>query len=280
MKKITKIMAAALCVSIMGAGVAAFAGCSNDSEEGDTSRTGTITITGSTSVAPLMKLLADEYENKYPNVVINVGEGGSGVGVSDAIDGKNDFGMASRNLKSEEIDKGVVSRKIADDGIALIVNTACTITNVTKAEVKALYESGTPIQDTIKGAISREANSGTRSAFEEIIGIKTLYSGTGFEAGDQSTTSVITKIKNNSQGNRVGYISMGSLSKDVKTLSFEGVAATTANVSNGSYTLARPFNLVYKSEDNLSEAAKLFIEFIMSEEGQAIVTANDYIAVK
>ena len=271
MKRISKVLAAALCITAIGASMAAFTGCSNSGE------TATVTITGSTSVQPLMEKLAAKYEEKNKNVEINVSGGGSGVGVSDAKDGKNDFGMASRGLKSSET--GVVSKKIADDGIAIIANTACTVTNVTKAEVKALYESGTAVQDKILGAISREDGSGTRDAFHELVGIKSLFSGTGFEEGYSSTTSVITKIKQNAQANLVGYISMGSLNSEVKALNFEGVAATPANVKNGTYQLARPFNIVYKSEAELSEAAKAFIDWIMGSEGQAVVTSNGYISI-
>ena len=274
MKKLNKVLAGVLCLAVIGAGTAAFAGCASGSEDGG--ETATITITGSTSVQPLMEKLAAEYEKTH-NVEINVGGGGSGAGVTDALDGKNDFGMASRNLEDNET--GVVCKKIADDGIALIVNTACSVTNVTKAEVKALYESGTALQGKIMGALSRDESSGTRKAFNELIGITSLFSGTGFEASYSSTSAVISKIKNNAQANIVGYISMGSMSSEVKALDFEGVAATTANVSNGSYQLARPFNIVYKSEAELSDEAKAFIDWIMSSEGQAIVTSNGYISV-
>lgn len=269
MKKLNKVLAGVLCLAVIGAGTAAFAGCANDDVD-------TITITGSTSVQPLMEKLAAEYEKKH-DVEINVSGGGSGAGVTDAQSGKNDFGMASRALKSSET--GVVSKKIADDGIALIANTACTVTNVTTDEVKALYESGTPIQGTIQGAISREDGSGTRDAFHELIGIESLFTGTGFEAGYSSTTAVITKIKNNAQANLVGYISMGSLKSDVKALKVGGVEATPANVKNGTYSIARPFNIVYKSEADLSDEAKAFIDWIMGSEGQAVVTSNGYISV-
>ncbi|MGN0813145.1 MAG: extracellular solute-binding protein [Candidatus Coproplasma sp.] len=272
MKRINKVLAAVLCLSVIGAGTAAFAGCAKGNEE-----TATITITGSTSVEPLMKKLAAEYEKTHENVEINVSGGGSGVGVTDAQSGKNDFGMASRKLKDEET--GVVAKTIANDGIAIIANTACTVTNVTKAEIKALYESGTPVQDTIKGAISREDGSGTRDAFHELLKITSLYSGTGFEEGYSSTTAVVSMIKNNAQANLVGYISMGSLTSEVKALSVEGVAATAANVKDGSYAIARPFNIVYKSEAELSDAAKAFIDWIMSTEGQAVVTSNGYISI-
>ncbi|MGN1372707.1 MAG: substrate-binding domain-containing protein [Candidatus Coproplasma sp.] len=273
MKKINKVLAGVLCLAVIGAGCAAFAGCANSNEE----ETATITITGSTSVQPLMQKLAAAYEEIHTNVEINVSGGGSGVGVTDAQSGLNDFGMASRELNDTET--GVVSKKIADDGIAIIANTACTVTNVTAAEIKALYESGTPVQDTIRGAISREDGSGTRDAFHELLKISSLFSGTGFEEGYSSTTAVVSMIKNNAQANIVGYISMGSLTSEVKALNFEGVAATPANVSNGTYSLARPFNIVYKSEADLTDAAKAFIDWIMSSEGQAIVTSNGYISV-
>ncbi len=275
MTKKTKILASALCLAVMGASVGTFAGCAGG--EGTGGEEGEITITGSTSVQPLMLKLAAAYEEKHEGIVINVGGGGSGTGVTNAMEGKNDFGMASRGAKEGE--EGVVFKKIADDGIAIIVNRNCTVTNVTKAEVKALYEQGTAIQNALLAALSRSDGSGTRDAFDELIGIETLYSGgVGFEKIEQ-TTAVITNIKENNAGNTVGYISLGSLTSEVKALKFEGVEATTANVSNGSYALARPFNIVYKSESELTSIAKDFIDWIVSEEGQAIVTENGYIAL-
>ena len=88
----------------------------------------------------------------------------------------------------------------------------------------------------------------------------------------------MTDIAANSNGNILGYISMGSVDSTVKTVKFEGVEATAENVKNGSYTLSRPFNIVYKSKDDLSEAAKLFIAFIQSEAGQLIAEGEGYIS--
>lgn len=270
MKKSVKILLGALCVTAIGGSIA-LGGCGN-------SQTGELVITGSTSVEPLMKKLAAAYEEKHGDIEINIGLGGSSVGVSDAKSGKSDFGMASRELKTEEAADGMVSLKIADDGLAMIVNKNCTVESVSKAEVKALYESGTAIQDAIRGALSREDGSGTRDAFEEIIGIENLYKGTGFEDGLSATGTVISSIQGNTEGNQMGYISLGSLNDSVKALRYNGVEPTVANVVNKTYTLARPFNIVYK-KDGLSELAQGFIDFILSAEGQAIVTANHYIAV-
>lgn len=271
MKKVTKILMSAVCVTAICGSMAVFGGCG----KGDTKE---LVITGSTSVEPLMKNLAAAYEDKHGDVEINIGVGGSSVGVSDAKSGKSDFGMASRELKDSETKDGIVAVKIADDGLAMIVNKKCTVENVTQAEVKALYENGTAIQDVIRGALSREDGSGTRDAFEEIIGIKSLYKGTGFEDGLNATGTVIANIQGNGDGNQMGYISLGSLSDKVKALKYNGVEATAENVTNKTYTLARPFNIVYK-RDALSELAQDFIDFILSAEGQAIVTASHYIAV-
>lgn len=271
MKKPAKILTSALCAAAICASFAALGGCGEtDKKE--------LVITGSTSVEPLMKKLAAAYEEKHSDVEINIGLGGSSVGVSDAKSGKSDFGMASRELKQEERADGITSLKIADDGLAMIVNKNCTVDSVTQAEVKALYESGTAIQDTVRGALSREDGSGTRDAFEEIIGIESLYKGMGFEDGLSATGTVIASIQGNSEGNQMGYISLGSLSDSVKALKYNGVEATVANVTNKTYTLARPFNIVYK-QSGLSELAQDFVDFILSSEGQAIVTANHYIAV-
>lgn len=274
MKKIGKFILSALCVVSIGGGTAAFSACGASAE-------GEITISGSTSVAPLMRVLAGAYEDAHDGVIINISEGGSSVGISDAMSGKSDIGMVSRILTDDETsgENALVSLKIADDGIALIVNKNCAVSDVTTEEVKALYTEGTPIQDTVLAGISRGTGSGTRSAFNELIGIEDadLYSGQGFEEMDQTNT-VISSIVGNTAGNTVGYISMGSLSDNVKALKFNGVEATTANVSNASYALSRPFNIAYKS-DGLSDVAQDFIDFILSDEGQAIVIAQGYISV-
>ncbi len=270
MKKPLKTILSILCAAAIGGGTEAFSACGG--EGGDE-----VYVTGSTSVQPLMQTLAGEFERLHEGVSIDVGGGGSGTGIMDAQNGNVDFGMSSRNLSADEL-AALKSLTIANDGIALIVNKNCAVTDVSTEEVRALYEEGTPIQNAIVAGISREGGSGTRSAFEELIGIEgELYSGTGFEEA-AATDTVITNIKGNSAGNTVGYISMGSLNGDVNALKFNGVDATTANVSSGSYALSRPFVICYK-EGSLSEAAQAFMDWIMSAEGQAIVAREGYISV-
>ena len=248
-----------------------------------------ITVSGSSSVSPLMERLAQEYMDKLAadddssnDVEIEVITSDSGTGVSDAQNGRNDFGMASRDLKDNE--KGsVTSKQIATDGVALIVNTSVTdVTDVTGAQVYELYANGTAIGG-LSAAISREDGSGTRDAFDSLI-----KSADGAELADlekfadcvseeTGTGAVKTQVSGNAAV--LGYISLGSVDNTIKTLKFEGVEATAENVKSGDYKLSRPFNIVYTSEDALSDKAKAFIDFIMSAEGQEIVESMGYVSV-
>lgn len=241
-----------------------------------------VTLTGSTSVAPLMRKLAAAYEETHKNVRISVGEGGSTQGIKDTQNGKNDIGMASRDLKDTET--GLEKTQIAYDGVAVIINKEATIegNNVTSEQLYALYTAGTPI-GTINLPVGREDGSGTREAFEEKIqdseGNK-LVDCTSFAKDAQfygSTNLVMTDVARNVR--KIGYVSMGSLNETVKAVKFNGVEPTVENVKNGTYGLQRPFIIVTKSGKELSKAAKDFIEFILSEAGQAIVTEEGYVSM-
>ncbi len=278
-------MLAAACVVAMGASSAAmFAGCSKDTE--------TITVSGSTSMTELMQALAAEYEDAHPNVQIIVNQGGSSVGISDTKAGLNDFGLASKKVDEGDGVKGV---QLCLDGIALTVNKNCAVTQVTNEEVFDLYMKGTAIQNTITTAIARDQASGTREAFNEGIkdpegnDIKNHYNGnyelSGFTHAawdeQQATGSVISLIEQSTVS--IGYISLGSVlmsSANIKALAFKGygqetyVAATAENVLNGTYALQRPFTIVLSTSRELSPAAQGFYDYIMSEEAQAVITAE------
>lgn len=279
MKKLGKIVAVtAACAALVGS-VAAFSACGDGSDK--------LTITGSSSVTPLMKELAAAYEKEH-DVTIEVQQSDSGTGIKDAQNGLNDFGMASRDVKSEET--GVTAIKIAIDGVALITNKANTaVTNVTSQELYDLYANGTTIQSSISAGITREDGSGTRDAFDDLVKnaegkkLKDLKKLASIITTQDSTGKVMSAIQADSDGTTIGYISMGSvaeaLTKDCKTVNFEGVEPTAANVSNKSYALQRNFNIVYNTEAGLSELAQDFVDFILSEEGKAIIEEEGYINV-
>ncbi len=265
MKRATKILMSAFCAAVMCFGAFAMGACGS-------AKTATVTISGSSSVTPIIEKLAAEYEKTH-DVRITINMSSSGNGIKDTQNGLNDFGMSSRDFKDKET--GVKGEVLCRDGIALIVNKNCSVDNVTKADVKSLFESNTAIPGTsITAAIGRDEGSGTRSAFDELLEIKSYNGG----ATVAETGNVIESIQGAT--NSIGYISYGSLSDKVKAVSLDGVACTTENIVNGTYALQRPFLIVLKEGSTLSEAARGFYDYIMSEEAQSIITANKYISVK
>ena len=129
--------------------------------------------------------------------------------------------------------------------------------------------------------VTREEGSGTRDAFTELTGVLVKD---GDNKTDNTTTSavtinsteaVITNVKDNEAA--IGYISLGSLNDEVKALKIDGAEASAENVENGSYKVSRPFNIAYKSE--LSDVAQDFVDYIMSSDGQKIVSDNGYVTV-
>lgn len=157
--------------------------------------------------------------------------------------------------------------------------TAAVLAALTALSFAACGNKG----DTEIMVVSREDGSGTRGAFVELTGVEEKDADgnktdkTTEEAVIQSSTdAVMTQVSGNE--NAIGYISMGSLNDTVKAVTVDGVEATTENVKEGKYPLSRPFNIATKGE--VSEAAQDFINFIMSKEGQKVITNNHYISVK
>ena len=127
--------------------------------------------------------------------------------------------------------------------------------------------------------VTREDGSGTRGAFVELFGIEDADGNDAITQNAEisnSTTVVMTTVAGNPDS--IGYISLGSLDDSVKALDIDGVAATVENINNGTYKVYRPFNIVTK--DGLSDVAQDFVNFIMSEQGQAIVSEEGYIEVE
>jgi len=274
-----------LSVMVLAMGVA-FAGPSNDKPAAtQTAAPYTIAVGGSTSVNPLMELFIADYEKAHSNVKFTVSATGSGDGIKGAAAGTYELGMSSRELTPAEIGQGLEELVIAIDGIAVILNKANPIANLTMDQIKDIYTGKvTRWQDLGAAAsgktggiavISREPGSGTRSAFEELVKFQdqlvkgaTEFDGTG---------AIIAAVSSNPDA--IGYISLGSLNDTIKALNVGGVAATNANVVNGSYKIARPFILVTRKGVALNKETQAFVDWIMSSAGQTIVKKS-WIPVK
>lgn len=276
-RKSLKLVVTALLVSMMG-GV--FVGCSGNNESAEGGEV-TISVSGSTSVGPLMEKVAAEYEGINSNVSIEINQVGSSAGIKDAINGVSDIGMASRELKSEEANE-VTGTEIAFDGIALITHTSNPVKNITLEQVKDIYTGKITNWKELEGGIdapivvvSREEGSGTRDAFQEIVGYKSedLIVDATISDGNGNIKSTVERNEN-----AIGFVSFEYLDGKISSLNVDGVAPEAALVKEGKYKLSRPFILATKGDSN--ENAKKLIDFILSDDGQKIVEDNKLIPVK
>lgn len=269
-KKSMKIIIAAM-VATMSIGV--FVGCGGkgtSSADGD--KSATISISGSTSIGPLMEKEAAAYKKENTNVNIEIQQIGSSAGIKNAISGVSEIGMASRELKDEEKSE-VTETVIAFDGIGLIVHPSNTATNLTMDQIKEIYTGKITNWKEVGGkdapivVVSRDESSGTRSAFQELVDFTS-------EELEKSATiadgngSVKTTVATNE--NAIGYVSFETIDTSVKALTVDNVEPTPENVLEKTYSLSRPFILVY-TDSKITEAGKKFIDYILSDAGQTIV---------
>lgn len=243
-----------------------------------------ISIVGSTTIAEPMEKLVEAYKEAGSTDDIEVQGNGSSAGIKAAIDGTADIGMASRELSEEEKSSGITETVIAYDGIAVVVNPVNGVTALTQDQVKGIFEGtitnwsevGGNDQDII--IVTREAGSGTRSAFEEIVGLL-----------DDSKASTITDTALVSEGTgavmatvaskeaAVGFISLGYMDDTVKAVDIDGVTPSTDTVKAGEYKISRPLLLV--AQPTIKPEAQAVIDFITGDVGQEIMSEK-YISIK
>jgi phosphate transport system substrate-binding protein len=257
----------------------AFAGGSKETISAQGPAPYTIEVGGSTSVTPLMELFAEEYQKQRANIKVNINGTGSGDGINNA-GVLYQIGMSSRELTPAEQGKGLKATTIAIDGIAVIMNNSSPINNLSVEQIRDIYTGAVTDWSQISGGtksgriavISREEGSGTRGAFEELVG----FQGKLVAGANESTSTGAIKASIAQNTEAIGYISLGSVDDSVKAISVGGVAATSANVTNGSYKIARPFIVLTGS--NVHAESTTFINWMLSAEGQAIVRRS-YIPV-
>jgi len=244
-------------------------------------RSNTIEVGGSTSVTPLMELFADAYKARNRNLQININGTGSGDGVNNAGILYH-IGMSSRDLTPAEKGKGLREVVVAIDGIAVIVNSSNPVSSLSLEQIRDIYTGAITDWSQVSGGakrgriavISREEGSGTRGAFEEIAG----FQGRLVRGANESTSTGAIKASIAQNPDAIGYISLGSVDNTIKALQVDGVAATTANVQNGTYKIARPF--IVLTGANVTREATAFVNWMTGRDGQRIVTNNGWIPVR
>lgn len=245
-----------------------------DNEENeDVALSGSVTMAGSTSMEKVANALSEGFMEKYPDVTVTVEFTGSSAGLESLAAGSVDIGNASRNLKDTEKESGAVENVIAIDGIAVITDAENTVINLSSEELVKIYTGEITNWKELGGedeqivVIGREAASGTRGAFEELLEIEDICV---YSQELDSTGAVLAKVA--STPGAIGYVSLDVVDDTVLALSLDEVEATEENIVAGNYVLSRPFVMATMGEiDDQEETVKAFFEFVQSEEGQNII---------
>lgn len=243
---------------------------------------GNLSMVGSTSMEKLANALSEAFMEEYPDVTVTAEFVGSGAGIEAVTNGTADIGNSSRSLKDEEKAAGVVENVVAIDGIAVCVDPANEVADLTKEQLTNIYNGTITNWKEVGGAdepiivIGREAGSGTRGAFEELVDLQDACK---YANELDSTGAVIAKVA--STPGAIGYASLDALDDSVKALSLEGVEATAENIKAGNYFLSRPFVMATKGEiSGQNDLVQAWFDFVLGDEGQQVASEVGLITVK
>ena len=235
---------------------------------------GTVSTDGSTSMEAVIGALGEAFMEANPDVNFTYNPTGSGSGIQAVQEGRGDIGLSSRALKDEEKEAGLTETVLCYDGIAVIVNPANTVEDLTVEQIAAIYTGEITNWSEVGGedaeivVIGREAGSGTRSGFEEITGTEDACQ---YRQGLTSTGDVITAVSQNPGA--IGYASLASVKDTVKAVKVDGVAPSEDTVKDESYKIQRPFVLATQTGVELNPVAQAFFDYITSADANEIIVA-------
>ena len=235
---------------------------------------GNVNVNGSTSMGDVIAALTEGFNEANPDVTINYTGSGSGAGITGVLDGTCDLGLSSRALTDDEKSQGAVENIIALDGVAVVVNPENTVADLTTEQIAQIFTGEITNWSELGGAdaeiavFGRENGSGTRSAFEEIVGVEDacVYTNEYSSTGD-----VIGNVASNP--NAIGYASLSAVDETVTAVNVNGVAPSEATVLDGTYEIQRPFVIVTVEGTELSAEAQAFLDYAMSAEVADIIAA-------
>ena len=281
--RMKKLLVLATAATMM---TAAFTGCGSSSDGADNNAdtsadegtsnenlSGSLSLAGSTSMEKLCEALKESFMEKNPGVTVTVEYTGSGSGIESVTAGSVDIGDSSRALTDDEKANGVEENIVAIDGIAVVVDPANTVEDLTKDQLTSIYDGTVTNWKDVGGndapivVVGREAGSGTRGAFEELLKLEDACK---YSNELDSTGAVMAKVA--STPGSIGYVSLDVLDDTVKALKLDGAEPTEENIKAGKYFLSRPFVMATKGEiSEQSDLVKALFDFIYSDEGSELV---------
>ena len=277
-RKILALILAACMAMLMLAGC----GSSDDTDDTDDTATeaaededteeaasvsGTVATDGSTSMEKVIGYLSEAFMEANSDVTVTYNPTGSGSGITAAIEGTCDIGLASRNLKDEEVEEGVEQTVLCYDGIAVIVNTENSVSELTLEQIASIFSGEITNWSEVGGddaeivVIGREAGSGTRDGFESITDTEDIC----VYSQELTSTGAVVSAVSTTPG-AIGYASMASVDDSVSTITVDGVLPTEETVLDGTYAIQRPFVLVTRTDEELSDAAQAFFDYCFTAE--------------
>ena len=287
-----KRIAALLLVSLLTVGVLSACGKKSEDKsdsgnnttngsEANSDLKGSITMAGSTSMEKLANVVAEAFMEKHPGVTISPEFIGSSAGIEAVLAGTVNIGNASRSLKDTEKSSGAVENIVAIDGIAVILDKANTVKNITKDQLIQIYTGQINNWNAVGGAdqpivvVGREAGSGTRGAFEELLGIEDQAK---YANEINSTGGVMAKVT--STPGCIGYVSLDIVDDTIIAASIDAVEPTEENIKAGTYLLSRPFVMATKGEiATQSKEVQALFEYLKSDEGKELIKSIGLITV-
>ena len=285
MKKITRrsfltvcgAAAAAAALTACGGSASSAAASSTSAAAGSTASStaaalsGNVATGGSTSMKNVIAALTEGFAEVEPGVTVSYDPTGSGAGITGATDKTLDIGLSSRALKDDE-KADVEGTTIALDGIAIIVNNASKVENLTVDQLKQMFTGEITNWSEVGGGdgeivlIGREAGSGTRDGFESIVDVKDSCK---YAQELTATGAVISAVEANPLA--IGYASLSAVGDTVKMVTVGGVECSEETVKDGSYEVQRPFVFVTNKSVTLSEQAQAFFDFATSADAADLI---------
>ena len=250
-----------------------FISCGNNNSSGKHA----ITIAGSTSVMPFSEKLAEHFMIDNKDITIDVQGGGSTAGIQATLNKTVDLGMSSRELKDDE---KILNRiVICYDGIAIVVHRDNPVTALTLDQIRGIFSGSISNWQQLGwvdrkiDAVSREEGSGTRGAFEELImKDKEISDATMVQDSNGSVKEVVA-----TDPYAIGYISMGLVDEKVKPVAIDGIIPSIKTIKSRKYKIVRPF--LYISNGPLNKNAKIFVDYVLSRDGQHILKNEGLVGV-
>ena len=283
MKKITRRSFLTVCGAVAAA--AALTACGGSASSAAASSTaagstasstaaalsGNVATGGSTSMKNVIAALTEGFAEVEPGVTVSYDPTGSGAGITGATDKTLDIGLSSRALKDDE-KADVEGTTIALDGIAIIVNNASKVEDLTVDQLKQMFTGEITNWSEVGGdngeivLIGREAGSGTRDGFESIVDVKDSCK---YAQELTATGAVISAVEANPLA--IGYASLSAVGDTVKMVTVGGVECSEETVKDGSYEVQRPFVFVTNKSVALSEQAQAFFDFATSADAADLI---------